>query len=643
MATNKTNKNTRQGAAQTVVSHAASEKKSLLSSGRNLLFVLCLVSLIAYANTLSNGFVLDDHDVIIENTIVTKGIKAIPEIFSTTYRQGFTKIPNDYYRPLSLATFAVQYEFSDTHPFAYHLVNVLLFAGCVLLLFLFLDQFFHHRRTIVAFIACLLFALHPIHTEVVANIKSRDELLCFFFAFASLVVFFKYLATGKASWLLAGSFCFFLSLISKETTITFIALVPLILYFYQDKLTNRSALIIAGVVITAIIFLAIRFSLLHHYGGGAVGGSEFLENPLVQKDLSPESSIATIILICGYYLKFLFFPYPLVSDYSFNSIPLTHFSNPLVIISLVAYAILFYFIIIRFSKNKKDPYAFAMVFFLITISLFTNILFLLAVGERYTFLASVAFCLVLALLIEQYGNAGTEDVFAFIKKSKVLVIIVPIAAIYLFTTARRNAEWVDNYTLCRADIAASPNNARLRYFAGYELINAVLPAEQDPEKQREIRQQAIDYFRQAVNIYDKLADAYANIGFVYFNTGLYDSAELYDRHALALKPDFRNVETNLSKLYFVTKRYRQAIDICKKEMIEDPNDVEAYTNISACFGTMGSYDSAIYYAKKGIAVNADFNQLYENIAFTYKLMNKWDSAKKYEAIAQTKNPAFRLQ
>ena len=149
-----------------------------------LVILLGIISCLVYANTLKNGFVLDDGAIITGNSLVKKGIPAIPEILSTPYHHGqFSKTSNDLYRPLSLVMFATEYQLFKEHPLPFHLINILLFTCCVILLFFFLDALFERKKTAAAFIASLLFALHPIHTEVVANIKSRDELLCFFFAF----------------------------------------------------------------------------------------------------------------------------------------------------------------------------------------------------------------------------------------------------------------------------------------------------------------------------------------------------------------------------------------------------------------------------------------------------------------------------
>jgi len=138
-----------------------------------------------------------------KNKLVKAGVSAVPEILLTPYHNGdINKISghsdNDLYRPLSLVMFAIEYQLFKYNPFPGHLINVFVFIACVLLFFLFLYHLFRKKRPVLAFISALLFAIHPIHTEIVANIKSRDELLCFLFGFLSLNAFVKYTLTFVA-------------------------------------------------------------------------------------------------------------------------------------------------------------------------------------------------------------------------------------------------------------------------------------------------------------------------------------------------------------------------------------------------------------------------------------------------------------
>lgn len=615
-----------------IPSQAKPGGKNVFSSVKIPALILGLIAMLVYANTLYNGFVLDDDDVIVKNTITAKGTSSILELLSTPYRAGSLQNSNDYYRPLSLITFAIEGDVFGLEPAHYHFVNILLFAGCVILLFFFFVRLLGWQQSTVAFICCLLFALHPIHTEVVANVKSRDELLCFFFAFSCVNLFLRYVQDQKPVLLLIGSICYFLSLLSKETSISFVGIIPIIFFLYREIAGKSKIAVMAATLIPVIVFLFIRHAVLASHGISNTGSAEFIENPLVLQGLSAESRIATAVLIGGYYVKFILFPYPLVCDYSYNSIPLTHFSDPLVLLSLIVYVGLIAVSIARLFKNKKDPYAFGILFYLINITLFTNLFFLLAVGERFTFFGSVGFCLILALLIVKLTKSNIE--IGLLKQPKLLYSVMPFCIVYTLATINRNADWKDNYTLFTADVQKQPNNCRLNYFVGYELESVIRPAEPDISKQAEEKAMAISYFRKGIAIYPSFADAYANIGYIYFRDRQMDSAEIYDQLALKYQPVFPNVVNNLAEIYFGQKIFDKAIDLYVDAIQKSPQATELYANLSTCLGSVGRYDSAIYYAKAGLLVDPGYKKLYENIALCYKLTNRSDSAGKYADLAQ---------
>jgi len=601
-----------------------------------LALALGIISLFVYANTLKNGYAVDDGSVTIENKIVTKGIAAIPEILATPYRRGVNLAENDLYRPLSLVMFAVEYQIFGANPAPGHFFNILVFGCCVVLLFLFLDALFERKKTATAFIAALLFALHPIHTEVVANIKSRDELLCFLFVFSSLYVFLKYIQSGKQAQLLTGCLCFFLAILSKETAYTFIAVFPLIFFFYRNENKKRSISITLCAVLVAILCLIIRFSVLSYYHTDNLSSVPFLDNQLARQGLSSESRIATAILILGYYIKLLFIPYPLMWDYSWNIIPFAHFSDPWVLISLAVYIFLAVFSIKQLVKNKKDPFAFAILFFLITIALFSNIPFLIgsALGERFLFFPSVGFCLAIALAIEKWILKPKEGDTSLLPNKAAWAIIIPVSVIYAFITFNRNSQWADNYTLYISDVAKAPNGSKLNYFAGYELATTIAKEEKDPVKQRQVYEKAISYLKKALAIYPDYDKAEANVGYAYFCMGMYDSSEIHSARAMQQNPGNAFAVSNLAAVYNLRKDYPRAIEMYKKAIIAAPGNAANYAYAGLSFGSIGKYDSAIVYSRKAIIVDPAFSASYEILATTFRITGNTDSSKKYEAIMQ---------
>ncbi len=547
------------GQVSNINNHPSTANKYFIGE-RKLILLLAIVSLIVYANTFKNDYVLDDYTVIVKNTIVTKGITAIPEILSTPYHYGFSHLQNDLYRPLSLVTYAIEYQAFGLVPSEGHLINIFLFAGCVIVLFIFLDNIFEKKKTAFAFIASLLFAVHPIHTEVVANIKSRDELLCFFLCFLSMNLFIQYMSSDKMKFLFTGAFCFFLSLLAKETSATFILLIPFIFFFYRNENKKRNIYITSISFIVFLFYLAIRFSVLKTYHSNNLANTDFLDNILVQSP-SFASHIATCILVLGYYIKLLFIPYPLLCDYSYNSIPFAQFHDIKVIISLSIYVFLIFYGIKRLIRNNKDPLAFGVIFFLVTISLFSNIAFIIGalMAERFVFFASVGFCLVLALLIERLLEKFSIPNDQLLKSKTTWVFLIPLVLILGKMTISRNEDWLSSYTLYSADIKKSPLNCRLYQYLGNVLAVHISTEEQNAEQKKHIITEGITNLQKALAIYPDFAQAQVDIGYAFFMVGQLDSADVHNKKALALDPNNIIALDNLAGVYFMRNNYEDAI------------------------------------------------------------------------------------
>ena len=611
----------------------------MISGRGRLVFFLCVVSVLVYSNTLRNDYALDDIHIIKENALIKRGIAAIPEIFTSSYHAGAV---NDFYRPLSIASFAIEKSIWGFKPAYDHLINVLLFAICVALLFRFFDKLFEHKKTTVAFLASLLFALHPIHTEVVANIKSRDELFCFLFAFLSMNLFLDYYELNKKRYLVLGVLTFFLSLISKETSVTIVGVVALVFLFYR-RVNRRGVFITAAAVMSVVIFLFIRFSVLKAHHADHYAEINFQDNFLSGPQIGLGSRLATAFYILGYYVRLLLVPYPLVCDYSYHAIPLFHFSDPLVLIAAGVYAFLIITGLYRLFKNGRDPYAFAILFFLITISLFSNTFFLIsgAMAERFVFFSSAGFCLLLSLLIEKWFINDGERPLTINNKTAFLVL-APVFIIFAILTMKRNSDWYDSITLLSADVMKSPESSLLLSNLGAELAITVAHKENEPEQRKQIFYKAIGYLDRAVAVYPDNMNAHAQLGRAYFYLGEFDSAEVHDKYALRLAPDNVLALNSYAGLFYAKGNYQGAISLCKKIIAIDPDNAEACCNMGLCYFNMEKFDSSILAWRDAIVMDPSYNSSYENMASAYYFKGYMDSARKYELIARERNPSFKF-
>lgn len=623
-------------AAPQAAAQPKKESKPGMPLVKKLAILLAVIAGLVYINTLQNGYVLDDVMVIKENTMVRKGFAGIPELLSTPHLKGHISLSTDTYRPLSLVMFAAEFQLFGENPAAGHFFSILLFAAGVVALFLFLSRLFNGERIVVAFVAALLFAVHPIHVEVVANIKSRDELLCFFFAFVSLNLFVNYMRQGKPLQLAAGLFCLFLAFISKETAITFLGIIPLVFFFYNNDSKTRAAIITGGAVLIAGIFLGMREAILNEYHANAPYVVKFLDNFLAGAP-NAASKMATAFLLLGEYLKLMFLPYPLVCDHSFNSTPIVGFGNIWAILSLVIYLGLGALSVYRLIKFKKDPWAFGILFYLITISLFSNIPFLVgaALADRFAFFASAGTCMLLALALDKwvFNTAGND--INVLMGSKALGAVGILAGIYGVMTFNRNGDWKDNYTLYKSDIEKSPNNTRMYYYLGAELQKQY-DLTNDPIQQQAIVKQGIDYLRKSLNIYPDNTDSHAEIGATYFRAKMYDSAVTHLNRAMELNPRQINASTNMGTVYLTQGRFAEALPYYRKTVSINDGHLLAWFNLAVCYYQTQKYDSAIYGFKKTITIDPtylDFKGT-EYTGIIYRMLGKNDSASRYEALTK---------
>jgi hypothetical protein len=361
--------------------------------------IIAVFAFILYAQSIGYNYTLDDHPAIDENKLTTKGIAGIPAILATDYWYGYKpEFRGPIYRPTSLIVFAVVWQFFPNNPHIYHFINVLTYTLTCLVLFLVLCKLFKKYNLIFPFVCALLYTAHPIHTEVVNNIKSLDEILCFLFGITSIGFILKYLNGKSIPALIVGSASFYLALISKETGITFVVIIPLIIYFFTDASWKKNLSVSAVLLTLTGIYLVSRMIILKDIHQGTDITASVLNNTL---NAAPDfiSRLATIFYILLRYVVLLIFPHPLTCDYNFAQIKIQTLSDPAAVPGIILYAGMGIYSLISF--RKKSIVAFAILFYMITIAPVSNIFFLngSTMAERFLFIPSLGFCILLAYLL----------------------------------------------------------------------------------------------------------------------------------------------------------------------------------------------------------------------------------------------------
>lgn len=202
----------------------ATKQESFFGKNKLLIAILGVVFLV-FANTLSNDYCMDDEIVTIHHPLTSKGIAAIPEILKSPYFKA--DIYSYEYRPVVHISFAIEHQFLGESASMSHFVNLLLYLLLVMVTFNLLKQLFPKVNELILAIITLLFALHPTHTEVVASIKNRDEILALLFTFLAFQQAIKFCLTAQWWRILTALLLFNVAMGSKVTVLPFALMIPL--------------------------------------------------------------------------------------------------------------------------------------------------------------------------------------------------------------------------------------------------------------------------------------------------------------------------------------------------------------------------------------------------------------------------------
>ena len=607
-------------------------------------WLLGLVAFMLYANTLGHQYALDDASVITDNFLVKKGLSAWPEIFTTHYRFGYWNSTGTLYRPISLAVFALIWQVSPDNPFLFHLVNVLFFAATIVVLFKTLRAFWPELHAYIIGAVTVLFLTHPVHVEVVANIKSLDEILSFLFSLLSLRFYLKYLQHQKNNCLITAIGLFALALFSKENAITFLAVFPLVGYYYSKRNWLKSSFLF---IVPAVVFLGCRWMVLKTQSLEAVSP---LDNLLVATE-GPVAWYATAVLLIGKYLWTLLIPLELGSDFGYNQIPATGFGNIKVLLSLVSILVLTGLGI--WGLRKKNKAAFGILFFMISFSIYSNLVIKIgsSYGERFLYVGSLGYAITLVMALYYFcgkktagqtgGSQPSGNEKFDLKKYGILFAVTGLLGLFYATrTVLRNTAWYSSYTLYKADINTAPNSAKLNYHLGLEEVKEALKGK-DKKQNLQHQKDAFTHFRKAIELYPTYGNAYGQLGLAYYRQK--QPKEALENYQIALKydPNDAKIYSNMGVIYFENRDLKKAEEVYLKAVKLDPRYTDARRNLGSVYAQTGRFDQAITQFSEGLKYDPDNATLYLYLGYAHRDKGDVNKAKEFLEKAYQLDPTLR--
>ena len=539
------------GVESKVASHQAGGPHSPLSRTRlsqwaPVALIVALV-VVAYANALRNGFVLDDIPIIVENPIV-RDVGNVGTIFGSNYwsRGGAGMVGDStLYRPLAVLSYTVDHAVWGANATAFHAMNVALHAATCVLLFVLAMRLFGNG--FAAFAVGSIFAVHPIHVEAVTGIVGRAEVLATLFFLAAFLVLRlpgtprhpEAPAPRVESWGRAagGGALYLLALFSKESATTLPAVLALDDWL-RRRASSRDPSILAPVIIRYGA-LAVALGIYLAFRAQAVTGGSQMWPGFV--GVSDGARILTASRVLLEYVGLFVFPKTLLADYWKQDVPIaTSVLDPLVLMSIVAWVAI---ATVAFRLRQRDPaLVLSIAWFFITIAPVSNIPFPIGVGkaERILYLPSIGLCLVAAWALQRAKERLQRPALA---RVALAAIVFALAG----RTAVRNNDWRDNFTLATATLAVSPASPLMNDLAAGELFR------------RGDSRRAVELLRVAVREAPDMALLRSHLGAAYHSQGLVDEAIAEYREAIRTNPTDASAYNNLGVAYRDKGREAEAI------------------------------------------------------------------------------------
>jgi len=453
---------------------------------------LMALSYALYFIGINFGYVLDDEMVFWKNDLVQKGYDGLKGIFSSDSFMGYFKeqkflLEGGRYRPLSLATFALEVAmFGPGHTNISHGINIFLYGATGILLYRILLGLFPIGENgrwyfSLPFITALVFVLHPLHVECVANIKGRDEILALLGGLGALWATLKYFDTPKWWWLAISAFILFLGMLAKENALTFLAVIPLTVAVFTPVSVARSIRAALPLLLAAGLFIFVRYQALGYILSHGQVNTDIMNDPFI--GMSGSERYATIFLTLGWYIKLLFVPYPLTIDYYPYHVPKVSWTDWKALLSLVLYAAMAIWAVLNLRKHKLPAYT--ILFYLITLSIVSNLF--VSVGtfmnERFVYMPSVAFCLLVgwffARKLPEWLKEKPDSNYPM-----GMIILAAIAGLYAYVVVDRIPAWKDGLSINAAAVKVSTGSARAHCFYVTGLYDQVYKGIKDKEQKK---------------------------------------------------------------------------------------------------------------------------------------------------------------
>ncbi|KAK7090856.1 protein O-mannosyl-transferase TMTC4-like [Littorina saxatilis] len=662
--------------------------------------ILFVVSIVCFVVSYDGDFVFDDSEAIVGNKDLQPERPITDLLYHDFWGNKLTNKSHKSYRPLTVLTYRWNYWLAGgLHPLGFHVVNIVL-HGVVSVLFLSAfssllsgqgtsrtaghDDEKASPVSKSAFFCSLLFAVHPVHTESVAGLVGRADLLCAVFFLLSFLAYVRACSDDENgsvyrpervgwSWMLLSALCCFLATFSKEQGITVIGICcaydiiivsgvdPLKLIglkssassskqkahqnghnSHPEELSPWVKCLIQRqcvLVVSAFVFLLVRLQVM----GLSPPTFQVPDNPhsFVNGSLYRGLNYNYLYAINGW---LLLNPWWLCFDWSMGCIPtITSLADPRLVFVCVFWAFIGCLVFHTLSGELVHEKRCAMLGLAFLVGTFlpaSNLLFRVGfvIAERNLYLPSAGFCILVTM--------GTVRLSSYRPlRQMVGVGVCLLCLVFIARCIHRSRHWRDELTLYSEGEKVCPLNGKVHYNIAklrgdrgevdFAINKYRLAIELNPEydqamnnlanilKDRGENLEAHSLLTRAVTINPEFAAAWMNLGIVQAQLKQYEAAESSYRTAILHRRKYPDCYYNLGNLYLEQKRHEDALAAWHNATILKPEHVNSWSNAIILLDNLGHQEQAVRMGEVALKILPDAAPLWFNIGNTQGKLERW--------------------
>lgn len=484
--------------------------------------ILIALALLAYSNSFSGGFVLDNRGLLLNDTRTHQATAAnLQLILDHTY--WWPNGESGLYRPFTTLTYLFNYAIlgNRDQPEGYHWLNFLLHAGNILLVYALCTRLL--RKPWQAFFIAAIWAVHPVLTESVTNLVGRADLLAAGAVLAGLLLYLKAVETRQWRWFACLALVAGLGAFSKESGVILPGVIVLYWLTYRQWGRVQAFGLLASVLPIAFM-LVVRAGVMSHTLPMEI---PFTDNPIPHA----ASGFLTALTVIARYFALIVWPATLSADYSWSQIPLfTGTPQDWLAIAFVAALLPLLILLYRWNKAPFFLFALGLAWLAPVANIFVPTGTVMA--ERFLYLPAlgVAACLVTVIWELAEKRAVTKPAMVLLS-----ALILALAA----RTWVRNQDWKDDLTMASSAVLTSPNSFKVHDLRANVLFAA------DPTHANIDR--VIEESEKSLAILEPLPDAQRPPGPYRFAANCYMIRAAYPKAIAVLRKYLATESTRLSK------------------------------------------------------------------------------------------------